>query len=73
MTPLADFPILSLILLLLPFGSLFIWFAASEQSARRITLTTLGTALIASLVLLYHLIPLRQGFSLSKSTAGFPS
>lgn len=62
MTPLADFPILSLILLLLPFGSLFIWFAASEQSARRITLTTLGTALIASLVLLYHFDPSQTGF-----------
>lgn len=62
MTPLADFPILSLILLLLPFGSLFIWFAASEQSARRIALTTLGTALIASLVLLYQFDPTQSGF-----------
>jgi len=59
---LAEIPLLTLILLLLPIGALLIWFAPSDRSARKIALVTLIIDLILALGLLYQFDPAQSAF-----------
>ncbi len=70
---LGGFPLISLLILSLPFGALLIWLTPSTQSARWIVLGTALFDLLLALTILFRFDPHQAGFQMVETHNWIPS